>query len=368
MRLLRRVHAWAGLVLALLVAAVAASGTLLVFEADYLRAEFPAARAAPPVDARSLGGIVDAIGQQFGREARSVVFGTAEMGLHQVYLHDGGGAYIDAAGRVVDHWSAGGRPELWLFELHENLLAGETGHLVAGTAGLAAAVMAVTGLVLWWPGARAFRGRLWPRSLQRPALVAHHRDLGVIAAVPVLLLALTGAALVFDEQARTVLGWVLPAAPEPDPPAPIDVAAPLAPLPLPDGLALLAAAQARFPEAALRIVSFADERGTITVRLKQEAEWHPNGRTRVTLSAATGAVLDSYDAVRQPLAARAYAALYPLHAARIGGRAYDLLLAASGLALTLLAGLGAVSFARLQLRRRSAAESPGAVPLPERRT
>ncbi len=47
-----------------------------------------------------------------------------------------------------------------LLDLHDNLLAGETGRKVNGVGALALLALAVTGLVLWWPGMKT-----WRRSL-----------------------------------------------------------------------------------------------------------------------------------------------------------------------------------------------------------
>jgi len=48
----------------------------------------------------------------------------------------------------------------WMLDLHDNLLAGETGRTVNGIGGLLLSVMCVTGAVIWWPGVRN-----WRRSL-----------------------------------------------------------------------------------------------------------------------------------------------------------------------------------------------------------
>ena len=47
-----------------------------------------------------------------------------------------------------------------LIDLHDNLFAGETGRKVNGFGALAVLVLAVTGLVIWWPGVKT-----WRRSL-----------------------------------------------------------------------------------------------------------------------------------------------------------------------------------------------------------
>jgi uncharacterized iron-regulated membrane protein len=58
----------------------------------------------------------------------------------------------------------------WVVDLHDNLLAGDTGQQVNGAGGLALTVLALTGIVIWWRGARTWhrgflvrRGSRWPR-------------------------------------------------------------------------------------------------------------------------------------------------------------------------------------------------------------
>jgi len=47
-----------------------------------------------------------------------------------------------------------------LIQIHDNFLAGQTGQVINGLGAMAVLVVAMTGLVLWWPGSRR-----WKRSL-----------------------------------------------------------------------------------------------------------------------------------------------------------------------------------------------------------
>jgi hypothetical protein len=132
--------------------------------------------------------------------------------------------------------------------------------------------------------------------------------------------------------------------------------APAAPAPgAPDWPMILAAARARFPDAELRMIIWpkaADE--AVTIRMRRPQEWHPNGRTTLTL-AMDGTVLLARDAPAAPLAVRAQNALYPLHAARLAGSALALplriMLTLAGLGLALLGSLAVVTFWRGRLVR-----------------
>jgi uncharacterized iron-regulated membrane protein len=58
----------------------------------------------------------------------------------------------------------------WLLDLHDNLLAGETGRGVNGACAFAVLGLAASGLVIWWPGIKT-----WRRSLMLPRRVGWRR-------------------------------------------------------------------------------------------------------------------------------------------------------------------------------------------------
>jgi len=94
------------------------------------------------------------------------------------------GAYADQAGNVVATWqSQWERPEIWLFDFHHHLFAGDTGETVAGIAGIAGLFFVLSGIILWWRTRKTFEFRLWPRRMSRPAIVRQHRDLGIHSGV-----------------------------------------------------------------------------------------------------------------------------------------------------------------------------------------
>lgn len=342
---IRTLHAWAGTGLAIVAVVFGLTGTLLVFEDDWIRATVPAARAEIDLDAARLGAALDRLEASEPR-LTSVVLPGGAIGVHRLYLADDGFGYADADGAVVDRWRGAGRAETWIFDLHHELLAGHTGKLVAGGAGLALALMILTGLVVWIPAWRATGWRVWPRSGARRELIGSHRNLGLIFAIPLVVFSLTGAAIVFHGTTQALLGAV------PAPPAPAvgtgDV----------DWARALAEAQARFPEATPRMVVRPAAPGKpATIRLKQPGEWHPNGRTTVTIDPATSRAVATSDANALPSGVRAYNAFYPLHASSVGGWLYDAVTALSGVAMAALGVIGAWAFLG-KPRRRSPRSKP----------
>ncbi|MGQ3177978.1 MAG: PepSY-associated TM helix domain-containing protein, partial [Blastomonas fulva] len=236
-----------------------------------------------------------------------------------------------------------GRPELFLFDLHHHLLAGDTGEWVIGLAGLCGLFFVLSGLVLWWRTRRTFRFRLLPSRLTRPAILWHHRDMGVVLA-PLLLLAIfTGTSMIFRPVAALVLGPSAPAtigaalkAPEP------------APTPLagqPDWRQIVRTARQLFPDAEIRLISLPKhDGGPITMRMKQPEEWLPNGRTTLWFAADTGRLIEARNALLLPSQVQWFNTFYPLHAAKVGGLPYRLVMTLVGLALTLLGSLTVWTF------------------------
>jgi uncharacterized iron-regulated membrane protein len=344
-------HRLLGLVVSLWLLLLGTTGALLAFKEDWLRLVQPGA-AGPPLSgevlsAPGLARRAAAAEAAFGVErVRSVVLAGPSIALDQVYLRDhAGGGYLDpTTGAVVARWAEGQRIVDVLFDLHHRLLLGEAGKKAVGVVGLLGAALVLSGLVLSWPALRRLRGTMWPRTATRSALLVAHRELGLVAALPLLVLLLTGAAVVFPVTARILLGGA------PAPAAPTSKATAPSAAPGIAWEAVFATTLERFPEASPRVVAWPQAPGgPATVRLRQQAEWHPNGRTAVRVTAA-GTLLNAHDAVVAPLADRLVYTAYPVHAAKVGGLPYRSLVALAGVALALLSAYGAIGYTRHLLR------------------
>jgi uncharacterized iron-regulated membrane protein len=331
-RTLSLLHRWAGGLIGLALALIGLTGTILLWEGNWVGvpgADDPLAENLPAI-ARMVEGAA-----QSGRIER-ITFAGDEIGLHQIVFRDGGGAYVRQDGSTVaqwsDHW---GRPELWLFDLHHHLLAGETGEIVTGIAGFAGLLFVISGSILWWRTRRAFAPKLLPRPLEPGAIVRHHRDIGIIAAPLLLLSMTTGVLMVFPGVAAALIG--------PDAAAPVDIAA-SAPSAAAAEAAILQS-KARYPGAVLRRVTFPRASGKpITVRMRQPFEWTPNGRTQLSFDPASGRLLTVQDPAQAGASASVREKLYPVHTAKVGGVAMKLLMTLSGLSLTLLGTLAVYGF------------------------
>lgn len=350
MGVLRTLHAWSGAALSLVLILIGLSGAVLVLREDIIRLAVPEAREAPVRTPQALGAVLESVERRHPGTARAFIASGPDYGLHRVYRSDGAenlsqrgeevrSGVMDATGALAD--------------FHQDLFAGEAGHMLVGVSGIAAVILALTGLVIWAPAWRSFRVRLWPTSGRRSELVSVHRNLGVLFAVPVILFCGTGAAIVFGEISGKVLSRALPQATAPAhsiPPAGVgDIDWPRA----------LAAAQARFPDGDVRLVYWPGwPGGPATVRLAQPGEWLEPDQAVVLIDPATSDVLFSADREGMPAGMVVQRAFDPIHAATVGGRLYDALAALSGLALAGLGGLGLWSFV-IKPRRR--AGKPSAV-------
>jgi uncharacterized iron-regulated membrane protein len=211
-------------------------------------------------------------------------------------------------------------------------------------------LLAVTGLVLWWPSRRRFTLRnMIPRNLSRRTLLLWHRDLGALASPILLIVLLTGSGIVFYTTAQRILNGIFG---DPVPVAAVAVAPAVSNASL--NAALIEKVDALFPAA--RIVFYYPPTaisGVHGFRLKQPCELHPNGRTYVYLSSA-GDVLQKIDACASPPGERATHAIYPLHAGKTGSGIYKLLILLSAVVLAVLSLSGAAMYVK-GLRRRVAA-------------
>lgn len=350
-RVLSLVHRWLGGIVGMGLAVLGLSGAALLWKPWWVM--IPQQPRAPS-EAEALA-IISA-GEALG--AAYVTLPSAEFGAAQAGLPDGGGAYLAHDGAVVARWgSVWDRPETLLFDLHHHLLMGETGELISGWLGIAGFAFCITGLILWWPTRRTFQWRAVPARLTRPAIIRHHRDIGAVMAVPILLAALTGAMMVLRPLGQTLLAPLSPAdevaAWQAKPPIPATATASA-----PDWPAILSAASTRFPDGAVRMIVWPKAPAeAATIRMRRPQEWHPNGRTTLNV-AGDGTVLMARDAPAAPLAVRAQNALYPLHSARLTGSAMALplriVMTLAGLGLALLGSLAVVTFWRARRPRAAA--------------
>ena len=166
-RALFQVHLWSGIAAGIYIVMISVTGSVLVFSNELYRAATP-----EPIISKSSGPrLTDDQLKQAATHLypgyRIVRFGRARD-LDQavdVWLRRG----ADVKQRMFDPRTGSDLGESVptrirfiskLLDLHDNLVHGQTGRRVNGIGALAVLALAATGLVIWWPGIKA-----WRRSL-----------------------------------------------------------------------------------------------------------------------------------------------------------------------------------------------------------
>ena len=134
MKILSIIHRWSGGFVGLLLAILGLSGTILLWEGEWI--SLPGAEAAVVERVDVIGRITE---REVAAGATRITFASDEIGLHHVAREGGAGTYLAQDGTTVAQWqSQWERPELWIFDLHHHLFAGHNGELVTGWAGSSA--------------------------------------------------------------------------------------------------------------------------------------------------------------------------------------------------------------------------------------
>lgn len=357
MLLLRQLHLYAGLVLAIFLVVLAVTGGALIYKDEIWKVRHPIL-AEPLVQADTMhhAAALRRVAASFpGEQIRLIKFPRTELAAWHVYLEDGEAFVTQDGNRQIERWRWYSDWLGLLTDIHINLAAGRTGRVVAGVVGIITALMAVTGLVLWWPLRRRFRvGSFWPRDTRRGTLLGVHRDVGAITSPLIVLFALSGAGVVFYGASRVLFNGVFGD-------TPVDTTRPSvaasARVDLPDAGVLDLAKAAM---AGARMMSYYPPPvgGAVHYfRMRQVGETHPNGRSMIYIDANTGTVLKAIDATRQPPGERASQWLYPLHAAKVGSEIYRVLALFAAVTLAAMAVTGPVTW--LQMRRRRTSHKVG---------
>ena len=208
-----QVHLWSGIALGLYVFMISVTGSVLVYQNELYRAATP----QPIISQSTEPRLTD--------EQLSDVAARSYPGYHVVNL-------VRSRNRdqAVDVWLRRGDElkqrlfdprsgtdlgdsvslKIWLvsklLDLHDNLFAGRTGRRVNGVGAIAVIILAVSGLVIWWPGMKTWRRSLTvPRGIGWKRMTWHlHSMLGFWSLGFILIFGISGVYLGFPEPFQSV--------------------------------------------------------------------------------------------------------------------------------------------------------------------
>jgi uncharacterized iron-regulated membrane protein len=209
------VHLWLGLIIGPVIGIVSLTGAIVVFRYELNRVTTPGTayvreqsrdrltideltariQAARPTDKlRSVGW-----GEAGPRLAWN--FRTESPGGHRIHT------FIDQyTGAIIGRDDYHRKWMQWFFDLHAYLLAGDTGEFLNGFVGLAAAILGLTGIVVWWPGTphRLFGFRYAWRTSWKRQNYDLHKIIGFYSSVAVTVVAISGVTYSFPTLARRI--------------------------------------------------------------------------------------------------------------------------------------------------------------------
>ena len=227
-RLWFTVHMWIGVGLLVVLVPLTLSGVVLAWRPELDRATHPERYAGlhqgPPLGPAAL---IAAASQAFGPEATvdRLNFAAQPDAPVVATLAGPGGrrsAWIDpATGKVLAKGRLSDPMIVLAHDLHEQLFLPRFGRLVVGILGLFLLTQVLTGLWLWWPrSGGVLEGLSWRRSRFLDARL--HYLVGFCSAIPLAILAATGALLAFSVHAPAprrpvpnVVFWAHPLTPKP---------------------------------------------------------------------------------------------------------------------------------------------------------
>lgn len=212
-----QIHLYTGLVAGLYALLIGVTGSALVFQPqmrDWLDRELTeVAGSGPHVSAGQVIASITKAHPDFHimsvrmpkDENATFRVSASHMGGHEYYVNPFTAAVV-GEGRPKDDFLA------WLQQLHFNLLSGKTGRIVNGVGGLMLLLLAATGLVIWWPGAKNAKRAMsisW-RSKWKRLNYDVHNSIGFITLAFTVVISATGAYYAWPDESKALVGWFSP--------------------------------------------------------------------------------------------------------------------------------------------------------------
>ncbi|HEX8300820.1 PepSY-associated TM helix domain-containing protein [Sphingomonas sp.] len=353
---LLKLHRWFGLALGVLLLVQGLTGASLVFRDEIERLIHPAMVVAPlpqRVPVQAMLDAVESANPNFSVSRAEFPEWNDGAVLFKMIAADGTRrlAAVDPyRGTIVREGTMFAWPGEWLFHVHDSLLAGPVGETLVGVEGLGLLFMAITGPIIWWPGRKRIKQGL-KVTLDKGAdrrWRTLHRAGGAMAAMLLVVSALTGVLMVWKAEFRQVLRIAGPVTDKPTPKVQVIPGATMVPLD-----ALIAQAQAELGAAPLRQLRFSSGGRVAAVYLDSDFTVRADGFKQAYYNRYNGAGLGHYVAGRLPVGTEIVDWLITIHTGAFGGLPSRLLFLLGGLSLAALSASGLwLWYSRTSRRRK----------------
>lgn len=332
-----QVHLWCGLILGLYFVVVCLTGSIVVYKKELERLQIPRLVHVEPAGARG----------SFQQMVRLVQTRYPGYRLQNAYLYQEPGIswsfrLLAPQGRVqtyVDPYRMTllGEDEYdgmflqWVYDLHTDLLMGRTGSLLNGWGAFLLVAMCVSGVVVWWPGIRAWRHRAafsssagWKRQNYDV-----HKLTGLASCALLAFIAFTGAYWSFTPQYEAVLAWATRGPSKQLAPRVVSREG----VPAADLDVVLAAAMRTIPEGEARLFTFSSRPELPHSLLKMlPDDWRTQGDNAVYVHPQTAEVVGVTYHRDLPLGVRLQRDMFGLHFGTFWGHSTRVLWLLAGLA------------------------------------
>jgi uncharacterized iron-regulated membrane protein len=346
-RAIFQVHLWTGIGAGAYIFVVALTGALLMFRSEMQHAAFPQFFDVPDATGSmaAIGSVVDEFRRAYPDQSISgVETPTVDRQTFLTYvLRDG--RYVAAFAHPTTGKVMGELPPdsfvSRLQDLHFELLGGSVGRTVNGIGALCLTTLALTGLVIWWPGIAAWRRALrvdFTRSWRRIAFDLHSA-IGIWSGAFIFIWGVSGVAFIFSQPVRAAVGAISPLTPVPavtsGPPREGKQALAIS--------SFVDKALREQPDADLvRILLPSSDRAPFVVTMTHRGRTRAQDESGVSLyfDQFSGELLQTWDAAPRTAGDRFMAVLAPLHMGLFGGLGVKIVWAILGLAPAMLFATG----------------------------
>ncbi|MEH2382461.1 MAG: PepSY-associated TM helix domain-containing protein [Nostoc sp.] len=344
-------HRYIGLVVGVLLIIAGLTGSLLVFspEIDEFLLKSEIGQVIPSGQRVSIESVLDTVKAAYSKvpklKVQTIYTPKKPDAPYQLNLEPPEGetteVYVNPyTGAIMASLEGDRTFTTFTLELHEQLLAGETGTQIMGVAALLLFILSITGIILW-PGWRrlisGFKVK-WKNAHPKRVNFDIHKVVGIIAAVFLALTGFTGFYLNFRGFVTPIIYAITFTHNSPDP-----VSQPIAGSTALSLTQLLQKADAALPNTVTTAVYLPQTpEAAIYIRKKYSHEEAILGRSGVYLDQYTGKTIQIKDALKKSLGDKVLDSFILLHFGTFGGLPTRILYVFVGLAPLILLVTGFV--------------------------